>query len=162
MTNKSIQSLLDTQPKRKTPKPRYLKPESVKAFEREYDNWYYAGKNLPYTVKSTFRDDTANQLTKLIVAYCKVNGYFAARVNSTGTYSVKLGKYIHSGAKAGMADVTAVINGKHVSIEIKAGKDKPRAEQLQVQNEIKAAGGEYWFVHSFNEFLKLLSEKLLI
>ncbi|MDR3705336.1 MAG: hypothetical protein P4L28_05455 [Paludibacteraceae bacterium] len=151
-----IKQLLETYPKRKTPKAKYNKPNSIKLFEREYDNWYYKGKDVPYKVKSSFRDDKANELTKLIVAYCKVHGYFAARVNSTGTYSAKLGKYIHSGARAGMADVTAVINGKHVSIEIKAGHDRPRPEQLKVQNEVEAAGGRYLFVHSFDDFLSKL------
>jgi hypothetical protein len=156
--NTEIQALLSTLPPRKTPKARYNKPDSVKAFEKQYNEWFFKGKNLPYTWAHKFRDDTANELTKLICAWCKVNGYFAGRVNTTGIYDVKRGMYRTTGARKGMADITAVIAGKHVSIEIKAGRDRPRPEQLKVQQEVQAAGGVYLFIHSFDEFLNYLIE----
>jgi hypothetical protein len=148
-----IQQLLATLPKRKMPQARYNKPESVKQFEREYDNWYFKEKDLPYTWAHKFRDDTANELTKLICAWCKVNGHFAARVNTTGIYDVKRGCYRTSGARKGMADITAVINSKHISIEVKTGHDRPRPNQLKVKQEVEAAGGVYLFAHSFDDFL---------
>jgi hypothetical protein len=114
-----IQTLLDTLPKRKTPKARYIKPNSVTQFEKQYTGWFFKGKDLPYQWAHKFRDDTANELTKLICAWCKVNGYFAGRVNTTGIYDAKRDCYRKSGAKVGMADITAVIAGKHVSIEVK-------------------------------------------
>jgi hypothetical protein len=52
-----------------------------------------------------------------------------------------------------MADITAVVNGRHVSIEVKAGGDKPRPEQMKVKRQIEHAGGMYIFVHSFDDFL---------
>ena len=145
-------------PERKRPtKPPYRKPQSIKDFEEEYMRWHYRGKEHIFSpemrIKPTFRDDKANELTKLIVAWLKVNGHFAGRVNTQGNYNAKLGRFIKSGSKKGMADVTAVINGRHVSIEVKIGKDKPREEQLKVQKEITDAGGIYIFVNSFSDFL---------
>ncbi|VBB43500.1 conserved hypothetical protein [uncultured Paludibacter sp.] len=135
-------------------KPYYKKSESIKQFEKDYQDWYYTGKDIPYKVPFKFRDDKANELTKLILAYLSFKGYFGARINTTGIYDQRREMWRKSGGKKGMADVTAVINGKHISIEIKAGKDKPRPEQLKVAEQIQQAGGEYWFIHSFDEFLK--------
>jgi hypothetical protein len=87
--------------KRKAPKPRYIKPASIKELER----LHYAEKQAKhpdikpsYLPKTAFRDDNANGLTKCIVAWLQLHGYFAGRVNTTGTYNHKLRKYIHSGA----------------------------------------------------------------
>jgi len=153
----TIDFLPETKP-RKVRKASYRKPESIKQFEKQYQAWNYKGRehNFPpeHQIKPSFRDDRANDLTKLVCAWLKMNGYFAARVNTTGTYNAKLGKFIRSGSTNGMADITSVINGKHVSIEIKAGKDKPRPDQLNIQEQVEAAGGIYIFVHSFDDFLE--------
>lgn len=142
-----------------TTKSYYHKSENIKQFEKDYQNWYYKDKqDIPYRVPFKFRDDKANELTKLILAYLRFKDYFGARVNTMGTYNQKLQKYIKSGSKCGMADITAIINGKHVSIEVKAGKDKPRTDQLRVQKEIEQAGGIYLFIHSFDEFLQRIPE----
>jgi hypothetical protein len=53
-----------------------------------------------------------------------------------------------------MADITAVVNGRHVSIEVKTGRDKPQPEQMKMKSQIEHAGGMYIFVHSFDEFLE--------
>jgi hypothetical protein len=143
--------------KRKASKPRYIKPASIK----ELEHLHYADKQakLPdiktsYLPKTAFRDDSANGLTKCIVAWLQLHGYFAGRVNTTGTYNHKLRRYIHSGSRKGMADITAVVNGRHVSIEVKTGRDKPRTEQMKVKSQIELAGGIYIFVHSFDDFLE--------
>jgi len=140
--------------KKKQPKSRYIKPESVKVLERmHFDAKKALHPEVPYLVKSTFRDDTSNGLTKCITSWLKIHGHFAGRVNTTGTYNAKLGKYVHSGSRKGMADITAVVNGKHVSIEIKTGRDKMRAEQWKVKQEIEQAGGAYIVTNSFDDFL---------
>jgi hypothetical protein len=153
----AIDFLPETKP-RKVPKASYRKPDSIKQFEKQYQAWYYKGRehNFPpeYQIKLSFRDDRANDLTKLICAWLKMNGYFAARVNTTGTYNAKLGKFIRSGSTNGMADITSVINGKHVSIEVKVCRDRPRPDQIKVQEQIRSAGGVYIFVHSFDDFLE--------
>jgi hypothetical protein len=86
-----------------------------------------------------------------------MNGYFSARINTQGNYSQKLKRFIHSGAKRGMADVTSIINGRHVSIEVKSGRDKLRPEQWKVKDEVEAAGGIYMVVSSFDNFLEQIN-----
>jgi len=144
---------------KKQPKPRYNKPESVKELEcLNHKRKIEMYPNFPYPVKTTFRDDSANGLTKCITRWLELNGYFAGRVNTTGTYNQKLGKFIHSCSRKGMADITAVINGKHVSIEVKYGKDRLRCEQMKVKHEIEQAGGIYIVASSFDNFLEQIKQ----
>lgn len=143
------------QTKSKKPAKRYIKPDSIKKLQQ----LHFAAKqkkypNNPYPVKTKFRDDTANGLTKCIGAWLSLHGHFAGRVNTQGNYNQKLGKWTKSGSKQGMADITAVINGRHVSIEIKIGKDKIRPNQEKCKSEIEAAGGVYIIASSFDNFLE--------
>ena len=140
---------------KKQPKARYIKPESVKELEK----LNFAAKKIKYpdnpaVIKNSFRDDSANELTRCILVWLKLNGHFGGRVNTMGTYSQKLGKYIRSGSRKGMADITSIIDGKHVSIEIKTGKDKLRPEQEKVKSEVEAAGGVYIVASSYDNFLE--------
>ena len=145
--------------KKKQPKPRYIKPASVKELERlHFEQKKAKYPNDPYPVKTAFRDDSANDLTKCIISWLQLNGHFGARVNTQGTYSEKLGKYIRSGSRKGMADITAIINCKHVSIEIKIGRDRMRPDQMKVKQEVEQAGGVYIVVSSFDDFLKQMNQ----
>jgi hypothetical protein len=144
----------------KAKKPAYKKPLSIKQLET--DLFEAKVKKHPYIeryqlIRDNLRDDTANALTNCIVKYLTVKGYFAARVNTMGNFNRQLGRYVYSGSKRGMADITSVINGKHVSIEIKTGKDRPRPEQLRTKSEIESAGGTYLFVRSFDDFLQQIT-----
>lgn len=149
-----------SKPKKQRKQP-YRKPKSVKelelmAFVAKCDK--YPNTDPKLLAPFHFRDDTANGLTACIVKYLELKKCFAGRVNTQGTYNKKLGKYIYSGAKKGMADISAVINGKHISIEVKVGKDKPRPEQLKVKEQVEQAGGVYIFVSSFDNFLSQVAE----
>lgn len=146
------------QPMRQRLKGRYIKPHELILFETDYN--LHAYDNMPNfpqyaRVRTRFRDDTANELTKAILAHLKYTGNFGARVNTTGVYDSRTGQYRQTNARKGMADISAVIAGKPVQIEIKAGADKPRADQLKVQAEYRAAGGLYEFVHGFSEYIAL-------
>ena len=148
---------IDTKQKKQA-KPSCIKSESVKELERLYFEVKKVNyPNIHYLVKTKFRDDTANELTRCVIAWLRLNGHFGARVNTTGTYSQKLGKYIRSGSRKGMADITAVINGKHVSIEIKTGRDRIRPAQLKIKDEVEAAGGAYIIASSFDNFLEQIN-----
>lgn len=147
-------------PQRRKSKPQrqsdYIKPFELAKFECDYN--LHAYDNLQHVpqcarVRTRFRDDTANELAKAILAHLKYTGNFGARVNTTGVYDRRTGKYRQTNARKGMADISAVISGKPVQIEIKAGTDKPRADQLKVQEEYRAAGGLYEFVHNFREYI---------
>jgi len=143
---------------KKQPKFRYIKPESIKELER----LHFAVKqalhpDVKFIPKTIFRDDGSNELTLCIIAWLKLNGHFGARVNVMGIYNSKLGKYIRSGSKKGMADITSIINGKHVSIEIKTGRDRMRPDQEKVKNEVEAAGGIYITASTFDDFLSQIN-----
>lgn len=137
----------------------YSKPESIKAFEQEVfeaDCRKFPRIEPGLIARRSFEDKTANGLTKLICAWINFHGGNARRVNTGGIYNYKTGKYRFSGATNGAADISATWHGKSLQIEIKAGKDRPREDQLQQQMRERAAGGYYEFVHNFDEFLKLI------
>ena len=140
-------------------KVRYQKPESLKELERIYfEMKKVRHPNNPAVIKTNFRDDTANELTRCIIAWLKINGHFGARVNTMGTYNQKLGKYIRSGSRKGMADITGIISGRHVSIEVKKGRDKMRPEQIKVKAEVEASGGAYIVTTGFDDFLNQINK----
>lgn len=146
------------QPTQKTPKAkqRYVKSPELREFENEYNAHKYDNSCMPEyaRIRTHFRDDTANALTAAIIAHLEYYGHFAARVNTTGVYDARRGKYRTTNARKGMADISALIKGRAVQIEVKAGHDRPRVEQLQVQKEYEAAGGKYLFIHTFAEWVQ--------
>jgi len=150
---------LDRQRGKKVRRKPYCKPRSVKQLEiQEYEYKKRLHPDNPAVIKRSFRDDTANGLTNCVCKWLRINGHFAARTNTTGIYSKKLGRYIYSGSTKGQSDINAVFNGKSVQIEVKAGKDKPRSEQLEVAEKVRAAGGFYIFVKTFDDFLEQIEK----
>jgi len=150
---------LDRQRGKKVRKAPYKKPQSIKKLETDvFEAKKLKRPNNLAVLKPILRDDTANGLTNCICQWLKYNGHFAARVNTTGNYSKKLGRYIYGGSTCGMVDISSAINGKSVQIEVKVGKDKPRPEQLKVAEQVRTAGGFYIFVKSFDDFLLQINE----
>lgn len=99
-------------------------------------------------------DGSANSLTQAILSWLELNGCWATRVSSAGRYIVQQGKFIPSTTKRGTADIHAVIAGRHVSIEVKIGRDKMSEDQHKVKASIEKAGGVWFVARSFYEFLK--------
>jgi len=155
-------SFIDKAATKKTPKTtRYQKPESLKELERlhfEQKKLRYPNIKESLLVKTSFKDDTSNELTKSIIAWIRLNGGSASRINTTGIYDVKLGKYRRSGSRKGMSDIVAIMDGKHISIEIKIKNDKMRPDQLKVKDEIERAGGVFITVSSFDNFLEQIKK----
>lgn len=151
----------------KKPKPKYVKPESLKALESMYFYWYYAEKDdgkyrcIPEgsRVRQTFRDDTTNALTKAIKAWFSCQNGYVARVNTTGMYDGRLKRYRHSGATHGVADLVGTFKGKSVSVEVKFGRDKQSERQEKYQRQVEAAGGVYIIARSFDGFLSEINNK---
>ena len=155
----NLDFIKDTEKKQR--KPEYKKPDSVKKLEiLHFEAKKIKYPNNPYPVRTLFRDDSANGIQKCIISWLELHGHFAARINTQGNYSQKLGKYIHSGSRRGIADITAVIEGKHISIEVKHGRDKMRPEQVKVKKEIEQAGGVYIVASSFDNFLQQINKYL--
>lgn len=144
---------------RKKPKARYKKPESIKQLEADYLS-YKREKlpNVPYLAKKDFRDDTANGLTKCLQGWCLINNAHFQRMNTQGQYDAKLKRYRRSGATRGVTDTLIIYQGKTLNIEVKTGKDKQSDVQKEIQQSIEAAGGIYWIVKCYDDFLTKINE----
>lgn len=132
--------------------------------------------SLPEAARSTrtYTDKTANGLTKCIIDYLVFSGHQAERINSTGRYldntkivsdvlgfkkRIGSGKWIKGSGQKGTADMSATIWGKSVKIEVKM-KDCQSPDQIRYQQQIERAGGLYWTVRSFNEFMNYYNEMI--
>ena len=111
--------------------------------------------NLPYVTeihKLKKWGRPSNIIEDLIQYYIKWTGGFCENVKNQGTYRPGIG-YTYGRGTKGTADLHAMIGGKTVKIEVKYGKDKQSEAQKEYQARIERAGGEYWIVHTFDEFL---------
>ena len=114
-----------------------------------------------------YSDTTANGLTKCVIDYIRLTGGLAERINSTGRYidnsqvfedvlgrkrSIGTGQWLPTSGMKGTADISAVIRGRAVKIEIKIGKDRQSEDQKKYQQAVEQAGGIYLTCHSFAEF----------
>ena len=142
-------------PVKKKPRPPYRKPDAVRELERMADaevQKRYENVEAKYLCPRRFRDDDANSLTACIVKYITLKGGFASRINSTGVYDKRLGKYRTGTQKKGIADVWATYKGLSLQIEIKAGKDRQSDVQRKVEADQTAAGGKYYLARNFTDF----------
>lgn len=111
-------------------------------------------KKNGYTFTAKIPDtNKANGLTLAIVNFINWNGYRATRISSAGR--VVAGKYIYGQTRKGTADISSTIKGKSYMWEVKIGTDKPSAAQLLEQQKETNAGGNYYFIKSFEQFLKI-------
>ncbi len=155
-----LDSLMSKPPQRerKPKKAAYTKPDLVKRLEQVTGNKH--------------RDDTANGLTRCIIAYLKYKGWQAERINTTGiphdtrqqardilgrTRTIGSVEWRPSGSTVGSADISATIKGRSVKIEVKIGKDRQSEAQKAYQREVEAAGGLYYIAHDFTSFVKWYS-----
>ena len=114
-------------------------------------------------------ESSANALTKAVIKWIQLHGGQAERINTMGrmidTRKVVTNvvgqqsligsmKYIPTTGTKGSADISAVINGKAVKIEIKYGKDRQSEAQKIYEYEITKAGGIYLIVRTFDDFVK--------
>jgi hypothetical protein len=113
-----------------------------------------------------FTDENSNGLTKCICSWLKFKGHYSNRINSQGQVrmetvqlanggSYKKANWTRGTSNQGTADITAIINGKHVSIEIKckATGDRMRPEQLKEKLRVEAAGGIYYVATDMESFM---------
>jgi len=136
----------------------------------ELEAQHRAAPNYPkeYLVKKKYTDKTANGLTKCVVDFLNLSGHQAERINTTGRYldNSKIvtdvtgmqrvlgkGKYIPSTSTRGSADISSTIKGMSVKWEVKM-KDKQSEYQKKYQADIERAGGKYFIIHNFEEFIK--------
>ncbi len=105
--------------------------------------------------------ETANRITANIIrAINSQPGCAAYRINNVGVWDEAKGVYRKGNTQKGIADVSAVIRGRAVWVEVKAGRDKISTEQLIFKQEVERAGGLYYEARSTDEFLKWFTEIL--
>ena len=154
-----------------TEKIRYCKSQAVKYLEQLAND--AAQKKYPNTppdwlARRTFRDDTANGLTKCIITFLILKGHQAERINSTGrivdnrkTFKDVIGRkrivgryeWVYGTGTRGTADISATIAGQSIKIEVKTGLDRQSQAQCEYQQAIERAGGIYVIARSFELFL---------
>jgi len=140
---------------RKKPKAPYRKPDAVKHLEQlmyEDDLRRHPSMKPEHMARRKLRDDTANGLTAAIVAYAKLTGAFASRLNTTGIYDAKRKKYRHTTQRRGLPDVLITRNGMSLFIEVKAGRDRMSQWQEAVRDDQQQAGGIYFTARNFTDF----------
>jgi len=116
-----------------------------------------------------YSDSTANGLTKCVIDFLNYSGHQAERISSMGRMIDKrkdsidvmgntrvIGSltYIKGTSTNGTADISSIINGKSVKIEIKIGKDRQSQAQKDYQTATERAGGIYLITKSFDEFME--------
>jgi len=144
----------------------------LKALELEDLRLKYPSMDERYIPFTKWSDNSANALTKCVIAYITFMGGQAERISSQGQYreGAKIqvgtgelahhrqlpGKWTPGQSTKGTADISSTIRGRSVKIEIKQ-KDKQSDVQKQYQAAIERAGGVYIIVRSFDEFVEWYS-----
>lgn len=98
------------------------------------------------------KSETANQLTRRIVAHIRKHGGFATRLQSTGQYRDDLKKFVPSQQVAGLPDVFGLHDGRALFVEVKTGKDVLSDQQKQTISRLEQAGAWVYIAHEFAEF----------
>lgn len=141
-------------------KQRYIKSAELKQAEKEIFEW----KKLQHPrvregalIYPKLRDDKTNELTKAVQQYTRAKGFFIERISSTGR--MLNGKWIKGTGINGTADLSAIIQGKPVKIEIKcaATKDRQSEAQKRYQEKVEKAGAVYLIVRTFEEYYNWLN-----
>ncbi len=147
-----------------------LPPEIRSRYQAAYDAFQlraYPSATKDFgTLKAVIPDTRkANGLTRFVLNYLTWSGHRATRISSSGRVidtpvrqpsgvSLMTKKYIPAQTRRGAADISSTIKGRSVMWEIKVGRDKPSEYQLREQSLERAAGGEYFFTHSVDEFFE--------
>jgi len=118
--------------------------------------------------RPVYSDKTANGLTKMVIDWITLNGGQAERISNMGRYidsskvvtnvlgqrmKIGSGKFIPGAGTNGTADISAIVKGRSVKIEVKM-KDKQSDAQKKYQESVESAGGIYYIVRSFDEFIE--------
>ena len=120
-------------------------------------------KTKPYT------DKTSNGLTKAIIDYINFKGGLANRINTQGQVrkekiqlafgrSIDKMTYTPSMTNKGTADIHAIVKGRHLSIEIKVGRDNMSESQIKEQERVTRAGGLYFVARDMASFMNYYKE----
>lgn len=116
-----------------------------------------------------YTDKTANGLTACIIDFLTLSGWQAERISNTGrpidnTQVVQdvLGnkkqigslQWIPGTGTKGTSDISAIVAGRSVKIEVKIGRDQQSEHQKQYQQRVEKSGGLYFIARSYPSFLQ--------
>ena len=119
--------------------------------------------------RPNYNDATANGLTNCIIHFIRLSGGMAERISSEGriidqrkavtdylgrTKVIGSIKRVYASTTKGTADISSIIQGKSVKIEIKIKKDKMSDYQKAYQDQVIKAGGIYLVVKDFASFYR--------
>ena len=140
--------------KEKGLKTTYTKSAAVKELERMCDE--YRKQRNPEAKKKYYSDRTAPELEKCIINYTILKGHFAEKVQSMGRTIFK-GEpiYVRNSNTTGQADLSLIINGKAVKVEVKCkwtGDRYQNEAQKRYQKNVERAGGIYIIIRDFAQF----------
>ena len=143
-------------PERKKKVKRVTSNEWKIRFDLVYKEYFKYEYPVAYAshgcLKTSFPDTSkANGLTQAIIKYLMWSGHRATRITSAGRMLGK--RFIPGTTRKGAADISSTIKGRSVMWEVKIN-DHPSDEQLREQELERKAGGEYFFVHSMDDFFK--------
>ena len=128
----------------------------LKHTESTHPDFFKLSGGYNMKVKS-YNDNTTNSLTASILDFLKFKGHYYNRINCIGLNRFIKGKMIYtpSSTRKGVADIHAIINGKHCSIEVKckATNDKLSEYQKQERERVEAAGGIYYIATDMENFI---------
>jgi hypothetical protein len=120
--------------------------------------------------------NSANSLTQCIIKYIKLTGGQAERISTTGRmldqskvvtnvlgqrYRIGSSKYIPGTGTRGSADISAIVGGRSLKIEVKYGRDRQSSEQVAYQSSVEKAGGIYYLARTFDEFYEWYNNKFI-
>ncbi|MBD2768447.1 VRR-NUC domain-containing protein [Hymenobacter sp. BT664] len=100
---------------------------------------------------------TAEQITAAILGYLDAHGFTAWAQPNRGEYDPKTLKWRpHPNSRRGVPDILGFrrTDAKFLGVEVKAGSDRPRPEQTEFLNELKAAGGLAFIAYDFAGFVQ--------
>jgi len=170
---------LPPMPVKKKPRPPYRKSAAVKALEALADA--DAARRYPSIAREhlaprKYCDRDANGLTKCVIDFIRLTGGMAERINCTGRYvdrsqtfedvtgrvrTIGTGQWLPTSGVKGTADISAVIQGRAVKVEIKI-RDRQSEDQKKYQEATERAGGIYLIVRSFAEFYDWYNEFIAV
>lgn len=110
--------------------------------------------------RTRYSDKDANGLTKCVVDFVNLQpACLAWRSGNAPVFDAKIGQHRAGNVRKGVADVTAIRQGRAWQIEVKVGADRLSDHQKKFAAEVEAAGGIYCVATSFEGFVRRWNEE---
>lgn len=105
-------------------------------------------------VIASYRQNSANAITRCIIDWFKFNHGVAYRISVQGQWDEKHNMWRKGHMRKGLPDIIAIHEGQFWGIEVKFGKDRMSEHQMKIRDEILDAGGVYMVARTFDQFYR--------